>query len=178
MSRQHSAGMWAPHSPSLKIFNKVLEKRERGSFNAYDIIGLNLQELQPPQPGGKTKVQHCKQRYVSTKTWNVWPINQHKADDAQAEKSKFNTNMLGIRKLKWSGIGHFTLEDKKIGRNGVAVVINKRKLIKNDLNLSPRQANRSKPITPNITTQITEAPEWKLNKSIHHFIKQQPKKSC
>ena len=50
------------------------------------------------------------------------------------EKAKVNIDILGIRELKWTGMGEFNLDDhyiyycgqESLRRNGVAIMVNKR----------------------------------------------------
>ena len=80
----------------------------------------------------RSKVQCCKEQYCIG-TWNVRSINQGKLEVVKQEMARVN-NILGIRELKWTGIGEFNSEDQYIyysgqeslRRNGVAIVVNKR----------------------------------------------------
>ena len=50
------------------------------------------------------------------------------------ELARLNVDILGIRKLKWTGMGEFNLDDhyiyhcgqESLRRNGVAIIVNKR----------------------------------------------------
>ena len=61
-------------------------------------------------------------------------MNQGKLEVVKQEVAKVNTSILGIRKLKWTGMGEFNSDDQYIyycgqeslRRNGVAIVVNKR----------------------------------------------------
>ena len=44
-------------------------------------------------------------------TWNVRSINQGKLEVVKQEMAKMNVNILGISKLKWTGMGEFNLDD-------------------------------------------------------------------
>ena len=61
-------------------------------------------------------------------------MNQGKLDMVKQEMVRININILGIRELKWTGIGEFNSDDHYIyycgqeshRRSGVALIINKR----------------------------------------------------
>ena len=72
------------------------------------------------------------QCYVAT--WNVRSMNQGKLEVAKQEMARVNINILGIRELKWTGMGEFNSDDHYIyycgqesfRRNGVAIIVDKR----------------------------------------------------
>ena len=61
-------------------------------------------------------------------------MNQGKLEVAQQEMARVNTGILGINKLKWTGMGEFNSDDHYIyyrgqeylRRNGIAIIVNKR----------------------------------------------------
>ena len=61
-------------------------------------------------------------------------MNQGKLEVVKQEMARVNINILGIRKLKWTGMGEFNSDDhyiyycgqESLGRNGVAIITNKR----------------------------------------------------
>ena len=61
-------------------------------------------------------------------------MNQGKLEVVKQEMARANINILGIRELKWTGMGEFNLNDHYIyycgqesfRRNGVAIMVNKR----------------------------------------------------
>ena len=67
-------------------------------------------------------------------TWNVKPMNQGKLEVVKQEMARVNVNILGISKLKWTGMGEFNSDDhyiyycgqESLRRNGVAIIVNKR----------------------------------------------------
>jgi len=93
----------------------------------------------------------------SIETWNVRSMNQGKLEVVKQEMARMNINILGISKLKWTGVGKFNSDDhynyycgqESLRKNGVALSINKRvqnavlecslKKRQNDLCLFPRQ---------------------------------------
>ena len=67
-------------------------------------------------------------------TWNVRSMNQGKLEVVKQEMARLNVNILGISKLKWTGMGEFNSDDhytyycgqESLRRNGVAIMVNKR----------------------------------------------------
>ena len=61
-------------------------------------------------------------------------MNQSKFGSGQIGDGKVNINILGIRELKWIGMGEFNSDDhyiyyfgqESLRRNGVAIMVNKR----------------------------------------------------
>ena len=60
-----------------------------------------------------SKVQSCKEQYCIG-TWNVRSMNQGKLEVVKQEMARVNVNILGISKLKWTGMGEFNLDDHYI----------------------------------------------------------------
>ena len=61
-------------------------------------------------------------------------MNQRKLEVVKQEMARVNVDILGISKLKWTGMGEFNSDDhyiyscgqESLRRNGVAIVVNKR----------------------------------------------------
>ena len=62
-------------------------------------------------------------------------MNQGKLEVVKQEMlARVNVNILGISELKWTGMGEFNSDDhyiyyggqESLGRNGVAIIVNKR----------------------------------------------------
>ena len=61
-------------------------------------------------------------------------MNQGKLEVVEQELSRVNVDILGISKLKWTGMGEFISDDhyiyycgqEPLKRNGVAIIVNKR----------------------------------------------------
>ena len=61
-------------------------------------------------------------------------MNQDRLEVVKQEMARVNVDILGIRELKWTGMGEFNLDDHCIyycgqeflRRNGVAIMVNKR----------------------------------------------------
>ena len=56
--------------------------------------------------GDRSKVQCCKKKYFIG-SWNVRSMNQGKLEVVKQEKTRVNINILGISKLRWTGMGEF-----------------------------------------------------------------------
>ena len=56
--------------------------------------------------GDGSKVQCCKEQYCIG-TWNVRSTNQGKLEVVKQEMARVNVDILGIRELKWTGMGEF-----------------------------------------------------------------------
>ena len=63
-------------------------------------------------------------------------MNQGKLEVVKQEMARVNVNILGISKLKWTGMAEFNSDDhyiyycgqESLRRNGVAIIVNKRVL--------------------------------------------------
>ena len=64
----------------------------------------------------------------------VRSMNQGKLEVVKEEMAGVNVDILGISKIKWTGIGEFNSDDhyvyycgqESLRRNGVAIMVNKR----------------------------------------------------
>ena len=82
--------------------------------------------------GDRSKVWCCKEQYCIG-TWTVRSMNQGKLEVVKQEMARVNVNILGIRELKWTGMGEFNSDDhyiyycgqESLRRNGVAILVNK-----------------------------------------------------
>ena len=97
------------------------------------------EEIEPKQnpavdmSGDGSKVQCCKEQYCIG-TWNIRAMNQDKLVMVKQVLARMNINILGISKLKWTGVGKFNSDDhyiyycgqESLRRNGVAIIVNKR----------------------------------------------------
>ena len=69
--------------------------------------------------GDGSKVQYFKKQYCIG-IWNVRSMNQGKLEMVKQEMARVNIVILGIRELKWTGMGEFNSDDHYIyycGRN-------------------------------------------------------------
>ena len=82
--------------------------------------------------GDGSKFQCCKEQYCIG-TWNVRSMNQGKLEVVKPEMVRVSIGILGMSKLKWTGMGEFNTDDHYIcycgqgslRRNGVAITVNK-----------------------------------------------------
>ena len=56
--------------------------------------------------GDGSKLCCCKEQYC-IETWNVRFMNQDKLEVVKQEMARVNIDILGISKLKWTGMGEF-----------------------------------------------------------------------
>ena len=83
--------------------------------------------------GDESKVQCCKEQYCIG-IWNVRSMNQGKLEVVKQEMARVNIDILGIRKLKWAGMGEFNSDDhyiylggqQSLTGNRVTLIVNKR----------------------------------------------------
>ena len=84
--------------------------------------------------GDRGKVRCCKEQYCIG-TWNVTSMNQGKLEVVKQEMTRVKIDILRISELRWTGMGEFNSDDhyiyscgqESLGRNGVALIVNKRK---------------------------------------------------
>ena len=85
--------------------------------------------------GDSSKVQCCKEQYCIG-TWNVRSMNQGKLQVVKQEMVRVNVYILGISKLRWTGVGEFNSDNhyiyycgqESLRRNGIAIMVSKRAL--------------------------------------------------
>ena len=71
--------------------------------------GMETKQKQHPVVdvfGDRSKVRCCKEQYCIG-TCNVMSMNQGKLEVVKQEMARVNVNILGISKLKWTGMGEF-----------------------------------------------------------------------
>ena len=81
--------------------------------------------------GDGSKVRCSKEQYCIG-TWNFRSMNQGKLEGLKQEMGRLNIDILGISKLKWTGMGEFNSDDhyiyycrqESIRRNGLAIMVN------------------------------------------------------
>ena len=83
--------------------------------------------------GDRSKAQCCKEQYCIG-TWNVSSMNQGKLEVVKQEMARVSINILGISKLRWTGMGEFNSDDhyiyycvqESLRRNEIDIIGNKR----------------------------------------------------
>ena len=98
--------------------------------------GMEPKQKQHPaveETSDRSKVRCCKEQYCIG-TWTVRSMNQGKLEVTKQEMARVNINILGISKLKRTGMGEFNSDDhyiyycgqESIRINGVAIIVNKK----------------------------------------------------
>ena len=75
--------------------------------------GIEQKQKQHPVEdvtGDRSKIRCCKEQYCIG-TWNVRSTNQGKLEVVKQEMARMNVNILGIRELRWTGMGEFNSDD-------------------------------------------------------------------
>ena len=99
------------------------------------------EEMEPKQKqhlvvdltGDGRKLWCCKEEYCIV-TWNVRSMNQGKLEVVKQEMARVNVDILGLSKLKWTGMCEFNSDDhyiyycgkESLRRNGVDIIVKKR----------------------------------------------------
>ena len=116
------------------------------------------EEMEPKQKqypdvdvtGDRSKVPCCKEQYCIG-TWNVRSMYQGTLEVVKQEMARVNIDILGIRELKWTGMGEFKSGDhyiyycgqESLRRNEVAIMVNKRTrqelVISGSLSMTPSE---------------------------------------
>ena len=63
--------------------------------------------------GGRSKIRCWKEQYCIG-TWNVRSMNQGKFEVVKQETARVNIDILGISKLRWTGMSEFNSDDHYI----------------------------------------------------------------
>ena len=80
--------------------NEGMEPKQK----QYQVVGVT---------GDRSKVQCYKEQHCIG-TWNVRSMNQGKLGVVKQEMTRVNVDILGISKLKWTGMGDFNSDDHYI----------------------------------------------------------------
>ena len=83
--------------------------------------------------GDVSKARCYKEQYCIG-TWNVRAMKQGKLEVVKQAMTRVNIDILGIRELRWTGMGEFNSDDhyiyycgqESLRTNGVAIMVNKR----------------------------------------------------
>ena len=98
--------------------------------------GMEARQKQYPVvdvTGDRSKVRCCKEQYCIG-TCSVRSMNQGKLEVVKQEMARVKVDILGISKLKWTGMGEFNSHghyiyycgQESLRRNGVAIMVNER----------------------------------------------------
>ena len=126
--------------------------------------------------GDGNKIQWSKEQYCIG-TWNVRSMNQDKLEVVKQEMERVNIDILGVSKLKWTGMGEFNSDNhyiyycgqESLRRNGEAIIVNKRVQnavlgcnLKNDRMISVRFQGKQSNITVTQVYALTSNAEEQL----------------
>ena len=146
--------------------------------------------------GDRSKVQCCKEQYCIV-TWTVRSMNQGKLELVKQEMARVTVDILGISKLKWTGMGEFNSDDhyiyycgqESLRRNGVAFMVNRtvqnavlRRHLRNDRMIFVRFQGKPFNITviqahgPTSNTEEAEV-EW-FCEDLQDLLELKPQKRC
>ena len=124
-------------------------------------------------------------------------MNQGKLEVVKQEMTKINIDILGIRELRWTGMGEFNSDDyyiyycgqESLRRNGVAIMVKKRVQnavlgcnLKNDRMISlcfqgkPFNITVTQVYTP--TSKVEEAEVERVYEDLQDLLELKPKKRC
>ena len=81
--------------------------------------------------GDRSKVRCYKEQYC-IETWKVRSMNQGRLEVVKQEMARVNIDILGISRLRWTGMGEFKPTDhyiyycgqESLRRNGVVIMVN------------------------------------------------------
>ena len=94
--------------------------RDQWRNNSRKIEGMEPKQKQYPVvhvTADRSKVQCCKEQYCIG-TWNVMSMNQGKLEVVKQEMERVNIDILGMSKLKCTGMGGCNLVPLPIGQKG------------------------------------------------------------
>ena len=63
--------------------------------------------------GDGSRVQCCKEQYCIG-TWNIRSMNQGQLEVVKQKRARVNIDIIGIKELKWTGMGEFNSDDHYI----------------------------------------------------------------
>ena len=109
---------------------------DQGRNNSRKNEGMEPKQKQYPAvdvTGDKSKVWCFKEQYCIG-NWNVRSMNQGELEVVKQEVARVNVDILGVSKLKWTGMGKFNSDDhciyycgqEYLRRNRIAIMVNKR----------------------------------------------------
>ena len=124
------APWWTDVPPQLFCQKKGVYEGMEPKLKQYPVVDVT---------SDRSKVRCCKEQYCIG-TWNVMSVNQGKLEVVKPlviktipmvkqEMARVNIDILGISKLKWTGMGEFNSDDhyvyscgqESLRRNGVAI---------------------------------------------------------
>ena len=121
--KRYDTGRWTQRSVGVQFATE--EEQINSSRNNEETDPKQKRYPTVDVSGGESKVQCCKEQHCIG-TWNVWSMNQG-IGCGRAGKARLKIKILGIRELKWTGLGEFNSDNhyitpvgkKSLSRNGV-----------------------------------------------------------
>ena len=90
----------------LEITREITPERMKGWSQSKNNTQLCMRR-------DRSKVRCSKEQYCIG-TWNVRSMSQGKLEVVKQEMARVNVDILGIRELKWTGMGEFNSDDHYI----------------------------------------------------------------
>ena len=135
---------WEPHEQYEKADRTLKDELPRSVHATGDQWRNNSRKKEEMEPkkkqhpvvnrtGDGSKVW-CLKEQCCIGTWNFRPMNQGKFEVVKQEMARVNIDILGIGKLRWTGMDEFNSDDhyiyycgqESLRRSGVAIIVNKR----------------------------------------------------
>ena len=129
-------GAWENEAYHCCYFFPIYLPWSDGRNNSRKNEGIEPKQKQCPVvnvTGNRSKGWCCKEQYCIG-TWNVRSMNPGKLEMVKQEMTRVIIGILGISKLRWTGMGEFNSDDhyiyycgqESLRRNEVAIIVNKR----------------------------------------------------
>ena len=126
-------GYWKRNSP--RSVGAQYATGDQWRNNSRKNEGMEPKQKQHPavdMTADRSKVQCCKE-LCWIGTWNVRSMNQGKLEVVKQEMARVNAHILGISKLRWTGMDEFNSDDdyiyycgqKSLRRNWVVIIANR-----------------------------------------------------
>ena len=114
---------YATGEKQMAITNSSRKNEGAGSEQKHSVVDVS---------GGESKIQCYKEQYCIG-TWKFRSMNQGKLGVVKQEMARLNIDILGISKLKCTGMAEFNSDDRynychgqeSLKRYGVALIVNK-----------------------------------------------------
>ena len=100
----------------LRLVGAQYTTGDQWRYNYRKNEGMQPKQKQHPVvdvTGDRSKVRCYKEQYCMG-TWNVRSMNQGKLEVVKQEMARVNIDILGLSKLKWTGMGEFNSDDHYI----------------------------------------------------------------
>ena len=109
--KRHDMERWKPRLLGAQYTTR--EERRNSSWRNEEAESKQKWHPAVDVTGGESKVWWCKEQYCIG-TWNARTMNQGKLEVVKQEMARVSIDILGIRELKWTGMGEFNSDDHYI----------------------------------------------------------------